>query len=131
MDKYYSSDAHLKNEAYLVSSGVDVEMVNLFLNSGVEKNYSEGGMTALYMSMEKGKIDVAKLLLRKNIDVKTITDTGETLLFAAALSGSDFLIDYLIKMGVDIAHKNNAGNTAKDFAVYRWGKDSKITELLE
>lgn len=129
---FYQDAEHqsIRNQSFLLSASVSENMVRQFLIADIDINYSEEGMNALYVALEKSNVRAAKLLIKYKIDYRVTTDTGETILFAAVLSGSDGMVEYFINNGIDVFHKNLEGNTALEFAISKWGADSNMVKIL-
>jgi len=86
------------------------------------------GTTALFMAVEKGHIDIARLLLGHNADVNATHRGGSNPLHLAVQGNSHQMIELLLQSGCDVNATNALGETAL-FAAAGKG-DLKTVELL-
>jgi len=88
----------------LVDTGVHVAAIN------------KHGETPLYFAAEKGRLEMAKVLIAKGADARALTPTGETVLHASAMIESSALTAALIQAGAEIDRANSDGETPLHWA---------------
>lgn len=113
---HFASEKGNVTEVKRLLSSIDVNAVN---------SYQE---TALDKAAEKGNIDVIDLLISKGADVKAKQKTGETALFAAATFGQDDAVKKLLQKGADIKQPDYLGTSPLHTAVSNSKKST--TKLL-
>lgn len=74
------------------------------------------GETPLYFAAEKGRLEMAKILIARGADARALTPTGETVLHAAAMIESSALTTVLIQAGAEIDRANSDGETPLHWA---------------
>jgi ankyrin repeat protein len=74
------------------------------------------GETPLYFAAEKGRLEMAKILIARGADARALTPTGETVLHAAAMIESSALTTVLIQAGAEINRANSDGETPLHWA---------------
>ncbi|MEO5984304.1 MAG: ankyrin repeat domain-containing protein [Ferruginibacter sp.] len=85
-------------------------------------------MTPIMSAARGGHLKVVELLVAKGADVNSHNDSGSALMWAVD-SGSEELVSYLLRSGVDAQWTNALGSSALDFA--REQKKTNIVRLLE
>src|SRR5690349_9325346 len=99
------------------------DAVKALLKDGADVNTAQAdGMTALHWAAEKGRGDLAKLLLYA-------TTSGTTALMCAAAAGKNDAVKLLIEKGANVNAKENVrGETALTFAA-AYGRLDVVREL--
>jgi ankyrin repeat protein len=69
------------------------------------------GETPLYFAAEKGRLEMAKILIAKGADARALTPSGETVLHAAAMIESSALTTALVQAGAEVDRANSDGET--------------------
>ena len=82
------------------------------------------GWTPLHYAASTGQMDMAKMLLADKAIVNAPGPDGTTPLMMAALSGSDAMVQLLLKAGADPTTRNLKGQTAAD-----WARQKNFTAL--
>ena len=91
----------------LIDSGVDID--------GVDYNH----ITALVYAAERGKVEMARVLLEKGADIEFRDPYGNTPLLCACSRFKEFgdeMIHLLISYGADVNAENNYGASPKKFS---------------
>ena len=91
----------------------DRESVRTLLKSGEDVNTAQGdGMTALHWAVQKGDIDLAKLLMYAGANVRATTRLGGyTPLLMASQMGNAAMVEALVAGGADVKTTTTAGAT--------------------
>lgn len=93
------------------------QIVGMLLEAGANPNIRiAGGRTALYEAILKNNYVIADMLIDAKADINAQDDFKQTPLMAAAMMGSELLVEKLIKLGAHIRDKNVDGHDAIDFA---------------
>jgi ankyrin repeat protein len=82
-----------------LDAGVTVAVTNKF------------GETPLYVAAEKGRLEMAKILIARGADARALTPNGETVLHAASMIESSALTTVLVQAGAEINRANHDGET--------------------
>ncbi|HIJ84306.1 MAG: ankyrin repeat protein [Magnetococcales bacterium] len=108
-----------------------VVQVKVFLEQGVAINgRDEGGNTALMVAAQKGKNDIAQLLVDRGADVNLQNKDGMTALMFASQLGHEATVMVLVGANASINTMNNEGATARLLAKEK-GHDSVDMILKE
>ena len=111
----------------------DVEVMRLLLDKGADpKLANKDGLTALLVAAGVGwaekikgteaqALEAVKLCASLGLDVKVVTEKGETALHGAALRGSDSIAKFLVEKGGDLNARTKTGFTLFDFAEGKGG----------
>jgi ankyrin repeat protein len=109
----------------LAAAAADVDLMRLFLEKGADSHMkSKDGSTALMMAAGVGRVDerqneqeyanaleAIKLTLMLGNDINAANANGRTALHAAAATGADSLIPFLVEKGANLNAKDKAGYT--------------------
>lgn len=100
-------------EGLRMAMGSKSEIVNIFLNAGIDVNsvYS-GGRTPLMVACDSGYYATVQLLLEKGADVNSVNSNGDTPLMIACAHNKIGSVQLLLEKGADINRVNNKGETA-------------------
>jgi len=93
-------------------------------NPGVASIRAKGGRTLLHVAVQRGDLDIVKLLLNSNVDANVTDDEGCTPLHDLAgrgvlvdtLNSKDY-VDLLVTHGADVNARNKKGETPLFLAV--------------
>ncbi|KAK3238046.1 hypothetical protein CYMTET_51916 [Cymbomonas tetramitiformis] len=83
----------------------DVSMVEALLTA-------ESSQAPLMIALDRGLLDVARLLLEAGADANVLNQDGFTPLIAAAEEGKPFVVSMLLQAGADVNRAGSAGQTA-------------------
>ena len=91
-----------------------------FLNLMPEATLAKAGLIPAQGNSpsQKGFIQRAQGLLKKDFDVNSVSESGLTLLHVAALNGHHTFVEKLFLLGADILAKDTMGNTALHLATW-------------
>jgi ankyrin repeat protein len=106
------------------------EMAKLFIHNGADVNVMDKhGRTPLKCAVEKGYLELVKLLISKGADInQEEIATGRSLLHIAAIRGFRDITELLIKKGLPVNKKDNFGYTAAMYSVEHG--HGKVAELF-
>ncbi len=114
-----------KNISYtpeeFVKNAFDIEVVKLFLESGMDVNVKNNeDVTALMRASREGelRLDVIKFLINKGADINARDNDGTALMDGTVVMGQE-VVKLLLSKGADVNARNNAGGTALMLAVGR------------
>lgn len=79
----------------------DLEAVASVLDNGAAVDEPDGGVTALYIAVEAGNFELAKLLIDRGADVSLPVKFKRTPLYAATFGGFPELVKLLLDSGAD------------------------------
>lgn len=99
-----------------------LKRVQSFLTTGIRLNarHPDNGMTALSTAVFHGRMEVAKLLIKKGAKTTSTNRDGNTPLHLAAFLGRESMIDLLLENGADVEQKNDRGETPVDSVSGEW-----------
>jgi ankyrin repeat protein len=113
----------------LAAATYDVELMRLLLEAGADPMLSaKTNLTALMVAAglgrredrtaeeEKASFEGVKLTVELGADVNAANDNGQTALHAAAYTGSDAIVDFLVARGADVNVKDKQGQTPLSIA---------------
>eukprot|EP01083_Nonionella_stella_P067769 179469_1 len=109
------------------------EIVKLLLSKKADPNVKGNrGLTALLVACQNGYQSTTQLLLdcETKADLSVTDDNGNNGLMYAAMNGSLFIAELLIKAGIDVNATNKNKGTALSFGVL-FGKENLIEFLLD
>lgn len=97
---------------YALKNGTQNDIVEELLKAGAQVNVSDSqDNTPLSLAIEQQNADLFDILAQNGADLKGLTDNGQTMLFYAYENKvPNSIIDRLIKIGIDVNQKDNAGN---------------------
>ncbi|CAM6031497.1 unnamed protein product [Sphagnum compactum] len=82
----------------------------------LERNVDVDGNTLLIHAANQGKIDAARLLIMKKIDIDAVNLYGMTALHVAAIKGDYEMARLLLSMDADFSILDSSGKAALDYA---------------
>ena len=81
---------------------------------------NKNGVTPFYIACQRGHTEIARMLIKKGININAVGITGHTPLQVACLAtvnhNNEGLFELLLKKGASLDHKNDAGQTALEIA---------------
>jgi len=86
------SENDLETTQLLLARGEDV--------NGTDKNYDN--ITPLFVAVERGNLEIVRLLLEHRANVNAVNDVGETAMHAAAYRGANSVVQYLYDKGANL-----------------------------
>lgn len=98
------------------------------LDANVRRRRSPEGIKALVHAVERENLGAVRQLLRMNIDINVVDDSGLTPLMVAAVKGQLVMVGLMLKQGADPAMVGREGLTALELAI-RHGQN-QVVELL-
>jgi len=103
---------------YLVSSGIECKIVEMFIKYGMNIAYlTEEGLGAIDIAIRHRRLDIVKLCSRYGISLdESSRRSGMTPLMLAAAFDDTEIVEYLVEEGVDISKKDKYGMSAADYA---------------
>nr|XP_044987901.1 2-5A-dependent ribonuclease [Jaculus jaculus]XP_044987951.1 2-5A-dependent ribonuclease [Jaculus jaculus]XP_044988020.1 2-5A-dependent ribonuclease [Jaculus jaculus] len=92
----------------------DVPWIQQLLERGADVNVSEeqGGWTPLHNAVQRGRVDIAELLLRHGADPHARKKNGATPFITAAVHGHVRLLQLFLSAGADVNERDANGFTA-------------------
>ncbi len=122
----------LKNEApiYLAVFQGQLEVLCLLLQNGNDPNYKEiiYGITLLHVAVDRGYIEIARVLLDSDANPNPKLTTGETPLHQAIRRGDQEMIALLLDKGANPNSKDLMNDTPLHIAVTR--RQRGVVQLL-
>lgn len=112
----------------LKKNRLDKKIVELILEKGADKSYSDEDRMTLLMAAISGDQpeDVVKLFIQENHHLNAaLRDSGQTALMLAVQAGKPELVEALIKNGANIYAEDNNKKTALDYA-----SSPKVREII-
>ncbi len=96
-----------------------VRITELLLEAGSDIEQGENDWTPLLQACRNGRADLVSFLLQRGANAKAVTEDGLNCLHLACRNGAfgKDIIPLLVKAGVDLAAKTNAGQDALAFAL--------------
>lgn len=108
-------------------NGNNTKIITLLSQGGNIDERDKLDWTPLFEAISWGKIETAKLLIKKQASINIVNSEGNTPLHLASFLGHTELVKLLVNSGADINAKNNDGQTPLHFSVI--GK-IEISEFL-
>ena len=113
--KNSSPEENVEGLLLAVKSKKEVEIVNIFLNAGIDVNsVGSDGQTPLMAACDsfENKIEIVKLFLEKGADVNSVNSNGDTPLLLACDYWDGYTIaQLLLEKGADVNSVNSNGDT--------------------
>ena len=85
--------------------------------SSIYNNRNNKGNTPLIMAIEKGEIEVAKLLISKNANVNICNNDNQNALMIACGKGYYDIVKLLIENNANLSYIDNFGNNALMYSI--------------
>ncbi|KAJ0251522.1 Acyl-CoA-binding domain-containing protein 2 [Hirschfeldia incana] len=99
----------------------EVENLLKSIESGIPVNAKDSeGRTPLHWAIDRGHLDIAKLLVDKNADVNAKDSEGQTPLHYAVVCDREAIAEFLVKQKADTTSKDDDGNTPLDLCESNW-----------
>ncbi|KAB5531604.1 hypothetical protein DKX38_018274 [Salix brachista] len=91
------------------------------IDSGVSVNLRDSeGRTPMHWAVDRGHLDIAEELVRKNADINAKDNDGQTPLHYATVCEREAIAEYLVKQNADTDAKDNDGQSARDLCESDW-----------
>ena len=107
----------------------NTKVAEFLINNGADLNYNNSMGTALMAAVVKNNVEIANLLLDKNVDVEQTDANGTTALIYASMFKNYEITQLLIKAKANYNNKDNRGNSALDYAIL--ADDDKLIQILK
>ena len=111
--KLNAKNAEGNSALTLAVAAADKPAVNYLLEQGpeLETRTKDKGSTALLLAVEKGNLDIARLLLEKGADIhaKRTDDWKDSTLTLACSNGDEAMVKLLLNGGADVNSSNRRG----------------------
>jgi len=119
-----------EDSIYVAVAVENIEAVKQHLAAGTDVNMKDNrGMTPLHWAVERGRKEIAELLIAEGADVNAKRTNGSTPLFYATSGGGQKEIAELpIAEGANVNAKDKLGDTSLQVAAYQGHKE--IVELF-
>ena len=104
---------------WIASSNGNLNLVGMLLDAGANvESYDEDGDTPLAIAAQYGKLRTAELLIKYGANIESEDNKGNTPLMTAAERGGSCkkVVQFLLKKGANVNHKNEDELTAADLA---------------
>ncbi|KAG2239843.1 hypothetical protein Bca4012_022936 [Brassica carinata] len=99
----------------------EVENLLKSIESGIPVNAKDSeGRTPLHWAIDRGHLDIAKLLVDKNADVNAKDNEGQTPLHYAVVCDREVIAEFLVKQKANTASKDDDGNSPLDLCESDW-----------
>lgn len=99
----------------------EVENLLKSIESGIPVNAKDSeGRTPLHWAIDRGHLDIAKLLVDKNADVNAKDNEGQTPLHYAVVCDREAIAEFLVKQKANTASKDDEGNSPLDLCESDW-----------
>lgn len=105
------------------------EAAKLFIELGVNLDYSCDLGTALHAAVYQEDYKIVQLLLKNNIDINAVDDNKQTALIMAVNGSTPKIVSILLKYKPDVSITDSKGKTAFVHAMAR--KNEEIIQLLK
>jgi hypothetical protein len=108
-----------------------LDVVEKFLDAGIDVNELRKEWTPLVMAASSGKLDVIELLIDRGAEIdRRCGPIGTTALMAAAMEGQEKACRLLIDNGASVHVRNHAGKAALSMAAWSGCSSNAILDLL-
>lgn len=116
------SENELKlDEIHAFAREGDEENLLKCIESGVPVNVKDSeGRAPLHWAVDRGHLNITKLLLSRNADVNAKDLEGQTALHYAAVCERKDIAEFLVKHGADVEIKDNEGDCPRDVCEFHW-----------
>ncbi|KAL1203103.1 Acyl-CoA-binding domain-containing protein 2 [Cardamine amara subsp. amara] len=99
----------------------EVENLLKSIESGIPVNARDSeGRTPLHWAIDRGHLDIAKVLVEKNADVNAKDNEGQTPLHYAVVCDREAIAEFLVKQKANTASKDGDGNSPLDLCESDW-----------
>ncbi|KAJ4913503.1 Acyl-CoA-binding domain-containing protein 2 [Raphanus sativus] len=99
----------------------EVENLLKSIESGIPVNAKDSeGRTPLHWAIDRGHLQIAKLLVDKNADVNAKDNEGQTPLHYAVVCDRETIAEFLVKQKANTASKDDEGNSPLDLCETDW-----------
>ncbi|KAF8114540.1 hypothetical protein N665_0036s0068 [Sinapis alba] len=99
----------------------EIENLLKSIESGIPVNAKDSeGRTPLHWAIDRGHLDIAKLLVDKNADVNAKDNEGQTPLHYAVVCDREAIAEFLVKQKANTASKDDEGNSPLDLCESDW-----------
>ncbi|KAJ0263172.1 Acyl-CoA-binding domain-containing protein 2 [Hirschfeldia incana] len=99
----------------------EVENLLKSIESGIPVNaWDSEGRTPLHWAIDRGHLDIAKLLVDKNANVNAKDKEGKTPLHYAVVCDREAIAEFLVKQKANTASKDDDGNSPVDLCESDW-----------
>lgn len=117
-------------QAFKYVANGKIKKLNVLLDSGLDVNSRDksSGDTLFIRAAEAENIDIAKLLLKYDVDIKAMNGKGRTALHNAVEIGSLEMVAFLLECGLDVNSADELGYTPAWLAVKK--NNDELLRLL-
>ncbi|CAH8318254.1 unnamed protein product [Eruca vesicaria subsp. sativa] len=99
----------------------EVENLLKSIESGIQVNARDSeGRTPLHWAIDRGHLEIAKLLVDKKADVNAKDNEGQTPLHYAVVCDREAIAEFLVKQKANTASKDDDGNSPLDLCESDW-----------
>ncbi|VVB11315.1 unnamed protein product [Arabis nemorensis] len=99
----------------------EVENLLKCIESGIPVNARDSeGRTPLHWAIDRGHLNIAKVLVDKNADVNAKDNEGQTPLHYAVVCDREAIAEFLVKQKANITAKDEDGNSPLDLCESDW-----------
>ncbi|MBR0565755.1 ankyrin repeat domain-containing protein [Azoarcus sp. L1K30] len=103
------------------------DVVDVLLKAGAPVNHE--GWTALHYAAFEGRVALLDKLLAAGADINALAPNQSDVLMLAARNGHADMVAHLLKLGVPLDRRNDAGLTAVDWALSNGNTD--IADMIQ